>query len=437
MMASGGLALSDKTWKRHAEDVRGPHLAIPLFGAAMPAGFGPPGLSTALPADKTQELLLGTPGIISAVPCGTQNPLAPMLLGRERSCSSPKSPFMDVACVTKLARSPEGAEVVTKFLSANPLALPGLVSALLPEIPSLASHPYGAGVVSELFCQSQAFQHGLAVQTLSNCLQGSLLRLTKDRFGCRVIQAALREASVDFQSAFLSELKGQVLGLCQHLHANFVLQKCVELLEPRVGVFLAEELKDHAVTVAVHVYGCRVLQRLIEHCSREPQLIELVDSLLSNPDQIERLLKDLFGSNVLRALLVHGTVSHVKAILEVLSTNVLKFAKHKHASLVFERCLEVSSGSEQLSLPRKQLMAQLIQSNLSGKAPLSQVLLDRFGNYLAQRVIQCCYGSEEETIVELLTSAWPKLQRSPMGKHIMVAATRKFGRKIGAIATNP
>ena len=37
------------------------------------------------------------------------------------------------------------------------------------------------------------------------------------------------------------------------------------------------------VSVAVHVYGCRVLQRLIEHCSREPQLIELVDNMLT-PD---------------------------------------------------------------------------------------------------------------------------------------------------------
>ena len=112
--------------------------------------------------------------------------------------------------------------------------------------------------------------------------------------------------------------------------------------------------------MAVHVYGCRVLQRLIEHCSREPQLIELVDSLLGNTDNVEKLLKDLFGSNVLRALLVHGTTSHVKAaqdakqsffhmmsfdaysfstatslpavfeaILDVLGTNVLKFAKHK------------------------------------------------------------------------------------------------------------
>ena len=152
------------------------------------------------------------------------------------------------ACVTKLARSPNGTDVVSKFLSSNPNAATLLVSALLPEVPCLASHPYGAGVVSELFCHCQDLKLGPSVIALSNCLKGSLLRLTKDRFGCRVIQAALREALPEFQQAFISELKGQVLSLCQHLHANFVLQKCIELMEPRVGVFLIAELRDHAVS---------------------------------------------------------------------------------------------------------------------------------------------------------------------------------------------
>ena len=217
------------------------------------------------------------------------------------------------ACVAKLARSPNGTDVVSKFLSSNPTAAPMLVSALLPEVACLASHPYGAGVVSELLCHCQDLKLSSAVKALSSCLKGSLVRLTKDRFGCRVVQAALREAMPEFQQCFVSELQGQVLSLCQHLHANFVLQKCIELLEPHLGVFMITELKDHAVSVAVHVYGCRVLQRLIEHCSREPQLIDLVDSMLGNAENVEKLLKDLFGSNVLRALLVHGTVHHVKA----------------------------------------------------------------------------------------------------------------------------
>eukprot|EP00438_Fugacium_kawagutii_P030848 Skav210409 [mRNA] locus=scaffold1416:346185:346427:- [translate_table: standard] len=80
------------------------------------------------------------------------------------------------------------------------------------------------------------------------------------------MQAALEEASPDFQQAFANELQGKGLKLCQHLHANFVLQKYVELMPSSSASFLLEELTPHAMEVAVHVYGCRVLQRLIEHC---------------------------------------------------------------------------------------------------------------------------------------------------------------------------
>ncbi|CAE7532033.1 pum [Symbiodinium necroappetens] len=434
--AVGGLG--DPAWKRYFVE----NAVVEPLASAMPTSvFLPPGLlaTRAVLADKTQEAAsvpMASPGFVSV-----DRPLALTLLERGLFVAQadpapcPKPRISDVACVAKLARSPNGTEVVSKFLSSNPTAAPMLVSALLPEVACLASHPYGAGVVSELFCHCQDLKLSSAVNALSSCLKGSLVRLTKDRFGCRVVQAALREAMPEFQQCFVSELQGQVLSLCQHLHANFVLQKCIELLEPHLAVFMITELKDHAVSVAVHVYGCRVLQRLIEHCSREPQLIELVDSMLGNAENVEKLLKDLFGSNVLRALLVHGTVHHVKAILDVLGTNVLKFAKHKHASLVFERCLEVSSSCEELRLPRKQLMAQLIQSNLSGKAPLSQVLLDRFGNYLAQRVIQCCCSDEEEMIVKLLASSWPKLQRSPVGRHIIVAATRRPCSRLAAFVS--
>jgi len=437
MLAPGAVGgLGDPAWKRYFVE----NAVVEPLASAMPTSvFLPPGLlaTRAILADKTQEVAsvpMASPGYVSV-----DRPLALTLLERGLFVAQadpapcPKPRISDVACVAKLARSPNGTDVVSKFLSSNPTAAPMLVSALLPEVACLASHPYGAGVVSELLCHCQDLKLSSAVKALSSCLKGSLVRLTKDRFGCRVVQAALREAMPEFQQCFVSELQGQVLSLCQHLHANFVLQKCIELLEPHLGVFMITELKDHAVSVAVHVYGCRVLQRLIEHCSREPQLIDLVDSMLGNAENVEKLLKDLFGSNVLRALLVHGTVHHVKAILDVLGTNVLKFAKHKHASLVFERCLEVSSSCEELRLPRKQLMAQLIQSNLSGKAPLGQVLLDRFGNYLAQRVIQCCCRDEEEMIVKLLASSWPKLQRSPVGRHIIVAATRRFGRNFQEI----
>ena len=188
-------------------------------------------------------------------------------------------------------KNPEGAEVVSSLLATDPSAPALVATSLLPELPYLASHPHGSGVVCDLFAACRRCSE--STNAMTRRLQGSLLRLTKDRWGCRVMQSALEDASSEFQQALAHELQGKALKLCQHLHANFVLQKYVELLPASASTFLLEELIPD---VALHVYGCRVLQRLIEHCSQEPALAVLVDSLIGNITRLEKLLKDPFGS---------------------------------------------------------------------------------------------------------------------------------------------
>ncbi|CAK9019983.1 unnamed protein product [Durusdinium trenchii] len=306
----------------------------------------------------------------------------PLLLSRE-DVAAP------VEAIGKVVRSQDGAEVVSRLLATDASAPPLVVTSLLPELPYLASHPNGAGVISDLFvaCRKARDHGSTTIPAMTRRLQGSLLRLTKDRWGCRVMQAALEEASPEFQQAFASELQGKALKLCQHLHANFVLQKYVELLPSSAGAFILQELTPHALEVAAHVYGCRVLQRLIEHCSKEPELSKLVE----------------------------------------------------HASLVFERCLEASSERsgdfperdllvDPLADGGEEVMEELLLGDGTSRAPLAQILLDRFGNYLAQRMIHCCRGKEEPRVAQLLGRCLPKLQRSPQGRHITMAATKRFGR---------
>ncbi|CAJ1400139.1 unnamed protein product [Effrenium voratum] len=401
---------------------------LPLETLGCKPAFRPPGLDLApdgqLGGAENQSMVLqfcGLPGVYAPVVVPVPEKPTPVEM----------QPASGELAIAKLARNQEGAEYLSQLLASSPMAMPLAVTALLPELPYLASHPHGAVVVSDLFTAARLTKDTRRVAMMSQRLQGSLLRLTKDRFGCRVMQAALQEASPEFLQAFASELKGKAVALSQHLHANFVLQKYVELLPASAGAFILQELTPSAGEVAVHVYGCRVLQRLIEHCSNQPQLAVLIGSLLSKVGQIEKLLKDPFGSNVLRAIVAHGTDCQISVIMDAIATNVLKFSKHKHASLVFERCLETSSERPALRAERATLVALLLGDGTS-RSPLAQVLLDRFGNYLAQRMIHCCRGPEEERIRQLLSICLPKLQRSPMGRHIMAASAKRFGSLAGA-----
>lgn len=255
-------------------------------------------------------------------------------------------------------------------------------------------------------------------------LKGCMPKLVLDKHGCWVAQRALEVASLDLQVQLVFELRGKIFHCSQHMHGNFVLQKLVELLEPSTLTFMITELTENAMDVATHVYGCRVLQRLLEHCSYEKQLGSLLAVLLDCPGSLRTLVGNAYGSNVVRALLPRAKPSDVKKVVDaMLEGNMVSLAKNRHSSLVLEKCLELQGES------RDRLWQAFLGEQLS--PPFMQIMLDRFGNYLAQRLIQISSSEAEiQRVQELLATAGPKLAKSPNGKHILAAAQKKFGNSI-------
>ncbi|CAJ1402429.1 unnamed protein product [Effrenium voratum] len=308
-----------------------------------------------------------------------------------------------------------------------------LVLAILPELPSLACDPHGIQVLKQLLALT-SLNVELRMKLIHR-LQGSLFKLTKDKHGCWLVQQALQSAPSELQSAFALELKGKVLQCSQHLHGNFVLQKCVELLPTDAVSFIIMELQDHVVEAALHVYSCRVLQRLIEHCQHwRLEMSNLLNSLLQE-DSLKRLIIDPYGNNVVRAILSCGSAVHVQQIVEALAsedTDLLAYARNRHASLVLEKCLEAMNehcdDAEVLQSARAKLMGALLgDGDETVTPPFAQIALDRFGNYIAQRVIDICQADEQQRVLRLLGSLGPKLRRAANGRHILQAARKKFG----------
>eukprot|EP00435_Cladocopium_sp_Y103_P038349 s1539_g10.t1 len=229
-----------------------------------------------------------------------------------------------------------------------------------------------------------------------------------------------------------AELKGKILVCSQHLHGNFVLQKCVELLPGSLS-FIIKELKNHVLEAALHVYSCRVLQRLIEHCKHErPDMLGLFDILL-RPDTLQKLVLDPYGNNVVRAVLACGNKQHVQKIVKVFlcgEAELMVYARNRHGSLVLERCLEsLNCDHKDLLTERNALMSAILGTE--DASLFSQIALDRFGNYIVQRTIEICEGPEQQRVQELLNGLGHKLRRSVNGRHILQAARKKFGSTLG------
>jgi len=195
-------------------------------------------------------------------------------------------------------------------------------------------------------------------------LLGSVLKMSFEPFGCRVMQSALDLAGTSEKDALVAELHGHVLEAVSSPHANFVIQKVIEVLPVTAASFVAKELTLFAAEVARHRFGCRILCRLVEHqlCggTTSPATTDLIDELLLEADQ---LIRHNFARHVLDLILEHGSETHKKHISDAIRSNLFHNAKNRNASYVVEKALCLCSAedthaiaSELLSDPARFLM---------------------------------------------------------------------------------
>lgn len=76
---------------------------------------------------------------------------------------------------------------------------------------------------------------------------------------CYNIQA-LQIVELDQKIRLVSELEGSVLKCICDQNCNHVIQKCIECLPERNIEFIMSSVKRNIRTLAIHPYGCRVVQ---------------------------------------------------------------------------------------------------------------------------------------------------------------------------------
>merc|ERR1711920_696164 len=98
---------------------------------------------------------------------------------------------------------------------------------------------------------------------------------------------------------------------------------------------------------AQHRFGCRILQRLAEHCCSSPDTLALIWEILND---FGSLSCHDFGNYVIRSILEHGLDEHRHWIAVVLKFYVFFYANNKFGSFVLNSALELCSKSDREDL---------------------------------------------------------------------------------------
>jgi len=255
---------------------------------------------------------------------------------------------------------------------------------------------------------------------------GRVWALARDPRGCREVQRALEVAGSDeARSALANELRGHVWEAMRCPHANHVLQKCIVSMRPQQSQFIIDELlcgtagPSGASQAARHRYGCRIVERLIEHCPPQ-QVKRLVEDLVSDA---VALSKHPYGNYVMQHLLEHGPPDQRRRLTRMLELHAHTAGSDCYARAVVSKALSHGAHADQVALAR----ALLREPGL-----IATMARTRHGHVAAKFVLQNLEGQDSVEARRQLTADLAVLRASRYGRFVAACLSPPEGKSFSA-----
>lgn len=158
-----------------------------------------------------------------------------------------------------------GCRVIQKLLEHG---LAAQIAPLLDEIiitEELIKHSFGNYVVQTILEFGRPEDRSKVV----SCVRGQVLALSQDKYSQRLVDKTVEKALKFQRAALIDEVCGAPIGeqsslmtMLQHKYAHFVVQKMMQLAEPRQMSVIVEKIKPHVKVIEALPHGRHILMSL-------------------------------------------------------------------------------------------------------------------------------------------------------------------------------
>lgn len=196
-------------------------------------------------------------------------------------------------------------------------------------------------------------------------------------------------------------------------HANYVIQKIVELLPAANAGFVAQELRGTSAIVARHSYGCRVLCRLMEYHATDgnSRMQAIINEMLMDAAELSL---HTFGHHVIQSILEHGTQQQRSKVAATLSRDALHYGRHRSASYVMEKALIYCAPADQ----------RVMATKLLSSPEQLPSLADQFGCRVAKALLRLPGDLSVQAQTHFI-AATAVLQKSKYGRRLLDESMRR------------
>lgn len=227
--------------------------------------------------------------------------------------------------------------------------------------------------------------------------------------GSRLIQRAFVESSDEIREAMAMELRGHVWEAMGCPHANFVLQRCVVTTRCEALQFIVNELTATpglTKQVACHRHGCRVLQRILEHCSPE-QTARPTDDIVNSASDLSM---DPYGNYVVQKVFEVGSASARRRLAQAVALRAVDLGANVYGRAVVSTAL--ASAEE----PERHSMAVAL---LNKPGLLPALACTWHGHFAAKWALRALRGDELEKAYQDFFVHSAQLKASKCGRNVL------------------
>ena len=203
-------------------------------------------------------------------------------------------------------------------------------------------------------------------------LVGQIYGLCKDQHGCRYLQKKLEERNEQDIHIIFDEVKDHFSDLMVDPFGNYLCQRLLEYANDEQRTILVQNAVPAMPKIALNQHGTRALQKMIEFISTSEQTNLIIEALRFD---VVQLVQDLNGNHVIQKCLNHLSSEDSEFIFQIVGANCVVIGTHRHGCCVLQRCIDHATGAQKGALV----------DHIIGNA--YSLVQDPFGNYVVQYIV--------------------------------------------------